>query len=431
MLDDVASSITFTMNLLLSVKRTGRQWQTCQFWCSLANANGAARCWAVSTGPTRERWVHFHPFIFEAFLSEPIDDDKSTAKIGNGIAVFTLQKKEEGLWEHLVIDCDKETFRRIRERALEKACEKLAAEAKAKATKTQEERKYALEIMMKLEEEERARIQKMKDDEREKATAELEEWKLKQRQIAANKTQLKIQSQRIVTDKEIILEKTHAPKLSDGCKDEHDQKNCGGSSGKEKQDCLPSPRLTGNIQVKFTPRIFPTALRESRVPEEEEWLQKQAKARRALNADLGELKNLTEEERNPHWLKDKGDKLFATGNYLSAINAYNLAIKLNREIPALYSNRAACHLKLRNLYKAIEDSSQALDLLTPPVAGNAGARARAHVRRGTAFCELELYIEGLQDYQAALKIDPQNKTLQADTHKIRQIIQNGALCHSD
>lgn len=47
-----------------------------------------------------------------------------------------------------------------------------------------------------------------------------------------------------------------------------------------------------------------------------------------------------------------------TGNYLAAVNAYNLAIRLNRKIPALYSNRAACHLKLRNLHKAIEDSSQ-------------------------------------------------------------------------
>lgn len=49
---------------------------------------------------------------------------------------------------------------------------------------------------------------------------------------------------------------------------------------------------------------------------------------------------------------------FAAGEYQSALNAYNLAIRLNRKIPALYSNRAACHLKLRNLHKAIEDSSQ-------------------------------------------------------------------------
>ncbi|KAJ7986147.1 hypothetical protein DPEC_G00347770 [Dallia pectoralis] len=371
--------------------------------------------------------VHFPPFLFEAFLSGPIDDDKSTAKIGDGVAVFTLQKKEERLWENLVIDYDKETLRKIRESALQKAQEKLVAEAKAKATKTQEERKYALVTMMKLEEEERARIQKMKDDECEKATAEMEEWKLKQTQMAEKKAKLKMQSQRFVADKERTLEKILASSSSDGSK--HDPKNCGKSVSKNKP--VLAPRLIGNIQIKFTPRIFPTALRESRVPEEEEWLQKQAKARSALNADLVELKNLKEEERNPDWLKDKGDRLFATGNYLSAINAYSLAIKINREIPALYSNRAACHLKLRNLHKAVEDSSQALDLLTPPVTGNAGARARAHVRRGTAFCELELYTEGLQDYQAALKIDPQNETLQADTHKIRQIIQGGGPCNSE
>lgn len=51
-------------------------------------------------------------------------------------------------------------------------------------------------------------------------------------------------------------------------------------------------------------------------------------------------------------------KLFATENYLAALNAYNLAIRLNNKIPLLYLNRAACHLKLKNLHKAIEDSSK-------------------------------------------------------------------------
>lgn len=37
---------------------------------------------------------------------------------------------------------------------------------------------------------------------------------------------------------------------------------------------------------------------------------------------------------------------------------------------------------------------KALELLTPPVADNANARMKAHVRRGTAFCQLELYVEG-------------------------------------
>lgn len=37
---------------------------------------------------------------------------------------------------------------------------------------------------------------------------------------------------------------------------------------------------------------------------------------------------------------------------------------------------------------------KALEILTPPVADNANARMKAHIRRGTAFCQLELYVEG-------------------------------------
>lgn len=38
-----------------------------------------------------------------------------------------------------------------------------------------------------------------------------------------------------------------------------------------------------------------------------QWLKKQAEARRAVNADVEELKDLKEEHRNPDWLKDKGE----------------------------------------------------------------------------------------------------------------------------
>jgi dyslexia susceptibility 1 candidate gene 1 protein len=63
-----------------------------------------------------------------------------------------------------------------------------------------------------------------------------------------------------------------------------------------------------------------------------------------------------------------------------------------------------------------------LELLSPPVPNNADSRLKAHVRRGTAFCHLELYAEGLMDYRAALKIDPDNEELNADAKKIENII---------
>jgi dyslexia susceptibility 1 candidate gene 1 protein len=60
--------------------------------------------------------------------------------------------------------------------------------------------------------------------------------------------------------------------------------------------------------------------------------------------------------------------------------------------------------------------------LTPPVADNATSRLKAHIRRGTAFCELELFAEGLLDYEAAIKIDPNNEEIISDAEKIRKLI---------
>ena len=61
-------------------------------------------------------------------------------------------------------------------------------------------------------------------------------------------------------------------------------------------------------------------------------------------------------------------------------------------------------------------------MLTPPVPENKSSRIKAHIRRGTAFCELELYAEGLLDYEAALKLDPSNADLISDAENIRKII---------
>ncbi len=54
--------------------------------------------------------------------------------------------------------------------------------------------------------------------------------------------------------------------------------------------------------------------------------------------------------------------------------------------------------------------------------GNSSNRLKAHVRRGTAFCDLELYTEGLMDYEAAIKIEPENQELVVDAENIRKII---------
>ncbi|XP_029870845.1 dynein assembly factor 4, axonemal isoform X2 [Aquila chrysaetos chrysaetos] len=371
------------------------------------------------------------PFLFEAILYAPIDDTSSTAKIGNGIIFFTLYKKEVAMWDSLTLpNANKEKLQYLRENAVLKAHEKAKEETEAKKVTKQEHKKHALEATMKLEEAERKRIEDLKEKERQKVTKELELWKKQQKDAEKQKTVQKegelYQVEQLKEKKKEKINKTRIPNEGTSKTRLKPTKGYGSYSmfsENLKEEQLPAPRSAATIRINFTSRVFPTALRESCIAEEEEWLRKQAEARRTISVDLSELEDLKEEEKNPDWLKNKGNKMFATGNYLAAVNAYNLAVRLNNKLPLLYLNRAACHLKLRNLHKAIEDSSKALELLTPPVPDNENARVKAYVRRGTAFCQLELYTEGLQDYEAALKIDPKNKTIEKDAEKIRHLIQ--------
>uniref|UniRef100_A0A8C9HWY0 Dynein axonemal assembly factor 4 n=1 Tax=Piliocolobus tephrosceles TaxID=591936 RepID=A0A8C9HWY0_9PRIM len=312
--------------------------------------------------------VNFPPFLFEAFLYAPIDDESSKAKIGNDTVVFTLYKKEAAMWETLsVTGVDKEMMQRIREKSILQAQERAKEATEAKAAAKREDQKYALSVMMKIEEEERKKIEDMKENERIKATKELEAWKEYQRKAEEQK---KIQKEEKLCQKEQQI-KEERKKLKYKLTRNSASRNLAPKgrnsenifTEKLKEDSIPAPRSVGSIKINFTPRVFPTALRESQVAEEEEWLHKQAEARRAMNTDIPELCDLKEEEKNPEWLKDKGNKLFATENYLAAINAYNLAIRLNNKMPLLYLNRAACHLKLKNLHKAIEDSSKAYRIM--------------------------------------------------------------------
>ncbi|XP_074773310.1 dynein axonemal assembly factor 4 isoform X2 [Athene noctua] len=348
--------------------------------------------------------VSIPPFLFEAILYAPIDDTNSTAKIGNGIVFFTLYKKEVAMWDSLTLpNANKEKLQYLRENAVLKAHEKAKEETEAKKVTKQEHKKYALEATMKLEEAERKRIEDLKEKERQKVTKELELWKKQQNDAEKQKgvqrdEELPHEVEKLKAKKKEKVNKTMTPNegvSKAGLKPTKGHGSCSIFSENLKEEQLPAPRSAATIKINFTSRVFPTALRESRVAEEEEWLRKQAEARRTISADLSELEDLKEEEKNPDWLKDKGNKMFATGNYLAAVNAYNLAVRLNNKLPLLYLNRAACHLQLRNLHKAIEDSSKALELLTPPVRDNENARVKAYVRRGTAFCQLELYAEGL------------------------------------
>jgi dyslexia susceptibility 1 candidate gene 1 protein len=365
--------------------------------------------------------IHYPPYFFECFLFAPVDDLASAAEIGNGAAVFKLQKVTEGLWPSLQCEDagDKTVQKTLREAAITRYAGRAEKLKEQQSEIKHEHGKFAVRQQMKLEEEDRKRIEDLKEAERKAATEDLEHWKDWQKEQAMKEKEALAIARR--------AEELKRLSIAEAKKQEEPSSHSGGSQHTKRktnifQDSASSAPLRepGKITVTFTPRVFPTPTRESLAPEEDAWLAKQAEARRLIELDD---KDLADEEKNPVWLRDKGNSFFKAGNYQAAVNAYTHAIRLDCKMPALYSNRAACHLKMNNLFKCIEDCSKALELLTPPVPQNAASRARVHVRRGTALCQLELYAEGLQDYEAALKLEPDNDEVRTDAQKIRDIVQ--------
>ena len=183
----------------------------------------------------------------------------------------------------------------------------------------------------------------------------------------------------------------------------------------------PPPRKPGQISVHFTPRAFSTAARESKLKEEEEWLSRMAAARKIKPPD-NQDESLN--DRNPEFIKDKGVELFKVGNYEGAINAFTKAIELNSNLPSLFSNRAACFLRIGDNGRCIVDCTRALELYYPVVPSNYLSRTKVFVRRGTAYANIGEAELALQDYSAALKLSPDNQSIKEDYSRLKEEFQN-------
>ncbi|KAF6030603.1 DYX1C1 [Bugula neritina] len=236
------------------------------------------------------------PYIFEALLYDLVNEDTSVARIDNGLVMLTLHKQTEGLWGQLCSPVmeDKPAYRAKIEENLIKAQQREEEETKKRNEKKRENDKFVLRKAMDLDQQERDRISGIKEEEKRKATEELERWKEEQRQAALQeKAKLAEEARREREERESeirrqkLIEKANRKNnVFDKVYDED------------------SVRASGKIEVKFTPRVFPTAMRESTKHLEEEWLKKQAEARRT--ADI-EDSDLTEEEKNPMIMKEKAE----------------------------------------------------------------------------------------------------------------------------
>lgn len=63
---------------------------------------------------------------------------------------------------------------------------------------------------------------------------------------------------------------------------------------------------------------------------------------------------------------------------------------------------------------------QALELMEPKCESNRESRARCHARRGAALCKLSAPQHGIPELEAALELDPNNKSIKHDLLTARQ-----------
>lgn len=196
---------------------------------------------------------------------------------------------------------------------------------------------------------------------------------------------------------------------------------------------VPDVRDGGVIKFNFTPRIFPTPMRESKATEEEDWIAKNRTHLRQNPQLKPQLDALDIEDSDPTWLKGKGDDFYRARDYRAAVNAYTTALELDPLLYSVLSNRGACYLQLGELVRCVEDSDLLLLKLdewsmgpdaNPEDPKMKKLRVKALARRGTARCQQGSYELALEDYKRAVIASPSyDETLIGDLKRVDKLFR--------
>lgn len=103
--------------------------------------------------------------------------------------------------------------------------------------------------------------------------------------------------------------------------------------------------------------------------------------------------------------RTQGNEAFKLGDFQQAAVFYTEALALDDEDPAIFSNRAACFLKLGQAARALADADRCVGLDPAAVKG--------HFRRGVALMALDRPQEAAAAMARTLDLDPRNSEARA------------------
>ncbi|XP_071704174.1 hsp70-Hsp90 organizing protein-like [Rutidosis leptorrhynchoides] len=139
------------------------------------------------------------------------------------------------------------------------------------------------------------------------------------------------------------------------------------------------------------------------------------------------LSNVENEEHYDTCIADKdeekGNEFFKSQKYQEAINHYTYYLKRKPEDAKVYSNRAACYVKLGALQEALKDAQKCIELDF--------TFAKGYAQKGEILYFMKDYEKALETCQNGLKFDAKDNMLLQGVRKCKQQIEKGKGEHVD
>ena len=381
--------------------------------------------------------INASPFFLELDLCGRIDAQQSIGTVRRGEMVLKLVKSHPGTpWGRLLADLPRPERLRRREES-RAAAEVEANEAlERKKKKAWDDSRWTLTKQMDLDSKERMRIEGLKQEEHAAEAAKLEvfeeqvtkaEGKLysgkgtqpvattraagvaRAAPSAAAHTSLieevppLLEGDALAAQQDIFGEEDVQPAEADVQALVPGAAAAAASFAPSPAASLPPPRASTKVTIKFTKQLLTAPARtkgnnaDTDLPSDP----LAAPGLKALPTGEGDIS-----QRDPAWLKDRGDRYLRLNDWASAESAYNLSLEQFKErimgqaidcVIGCWSNRAVCRLRKGDFLAAAHDCTEALSLMSKARCVTEYPKTESQHDR----CRLRLYMRRAAAYSQA------------------------------